>query len=180
MRTFNTPQPISVTVEVGLGELRIIASDRTDTTVDVRPSDPDKAGDVTAAEQTRIDFSSGHLEVKAPKGLKYYTFWGRSGSVDVTLEVPTGSAVRAESGAGPIRCTGRLGDSRFHSGAGDVHVEEAGACHVASGAGQVVLDRAGGDAEVTTGTGLIRVGAVDGTLTIKNANGDTWVGEVTG
>jgi hypothetical protein len=54
MPTFDTPQPISVTVELGVGDLRIVASDRTDTMVEVRPSDPAKKADVTAAEQTRV------------------------------------------------------------------------------------------------------------------------------
>src|SRR5437764_958604 len=40
MPTFDTPEPISVTVEFGVGDLRIVASDRTDTMVEVRPSDP--------------------------------------------------------------------------------------------------------------------------------------------
>lgn len=39
MPNFDTPEPISVTLELGVGNVRITASDRTDTTVDVRPSD---------------------------------------------------------------------------------------------------------------------------------------------
>jgi hypothetical protein len=39
MPTFDTPEPISVTVEFGVGDLRIVASDRADTMVEVRPSD---------------------------------------------------------------------------------------------------------------------------------------------
>ena len=42
MPTFETPQPIAVTVDVFLGHVEIIASDRTDTVVEVRPSDPAK------------------------------------------------------------------------------------------------------------------------------------------
>ena len=57
MRTFDTPEPISVTVELGVGDLRIVASDRTDTMVEVRPSDAAKKADVTAAEQTRVEYA---------------------------------------------------------------------------------------------------------------------------
>ena len=57
MPTFDTPEPISVTLEVGVGDIRIVASDRTDTIVDVRPSDPAKKSDVTAAEQTRVEYA---------------------------------------------------------------------------------------------------------------------------
>jgi hypothetical protein len=47
MPTFDTPEPISVTVELGVGDLRIVASDRTDTMVEVRPSDAAKKADMT-------------------------------------------------------------------------------------------------------------------------------------
>ena len=70
MPTFDTPEPISVTVEFGVGDLRIVASDRTDTMVEVRPSDPAKKADVTAAEQTRVEYAGGRLLIKAPQELE--------------------------------------------------------------------------------------------------------------
>ena len=42
MPTFDTPEPITVTLELGVGDVRITASDRADTVVEVRPSDPAK------------------------------------------------------------------------------------------------------------------------------------------
>ena len=75
MPTYDTPEPISVSLELGVGDIRITASDRTDTVVDVRPSDPASEADVTAAEQTRVEFADGRLSIKAPKGWRQYT-WG--------------------------------------------------------------------------------------------------------
>ena len=77
MPTFDTPQPISVTLDVGMGDIQVVASDRTDTVVDVRPSDPAKKSDVTAAEQTRVEYASGRLLVKAPKGWRVVVPRGR-------------------------------------------------------------------------------------------------------
>jgi len=76
MFTFDTPQLISVTFDLGVSDLRITATDRADTVVEVRPSDPDKPTDVTAAEQTRVEYADGVLQIKAPKGWKRYTFRG--------------------------------------------------------------------------------------------------------
>ena len=76
MFTFDTPQPISVTFDLGVSDLRITATDRADTVVEVRPSDPDEPTDVTAAEQTRVEYADGVLQIKAPKGWKRYTFRG--------------------------------------------------------------------------------------------------------
>ena len=53
---------------LGVGDIQVVASDRTDTVVDVRPSDPAKKSDVTAAEQTRVEYADGRLLVTAQKG----------------------------------------------------------------------------------------------------------------
>jgi hypothetical protein len=63
MPTFDSRGPVSVNVEIGVGEIRLIAGDRTDTIVDVRPADPSKNGDVNAAQQTQVDYSDGVLRI---------------------------------------------------------------------------------------------------------------------
>ena len=67
MPTFDTPEPISATIDVAVGDVRISAGDRTDTVVDVRPSDASNDDDVKAAELTRVEYANGQLLVKAPK-----------------------------------------------------------------------------------------------------------------
>ena len=52
MPIFETPEPISATIDLAVGDVRITASDRHDTVVDVRPSDASHEPDVRAAEQT--------------------------------------------------------------------------------------------------------------------------------
>ena len=61
MPTFETPEPITATIDVAVGDVRISAGDRGDTVVDVRPSDPSNDEDVKAAEQTRVECASGQL-----------------------------------------------------------------------------------------------------------------------
>ena len=162
MPTFDTPEPISVTIDLGLGDIRIAASDRTDTAVDVRPTDPARESDVRAAEQTRVEYAAGQLLVKGPKqrGLGVL---GRPGSVDLAIELPAGSHLHGEAGAAAFHCQGRLGGFRIRTGLGDVTV-----------------DRAAGPADVSTGSGKIRLGGIDGSAVVKNSNGDCWIGEVTG
>jgi hypothetical protein len=179
MPTFATPEPISVALDLVVGDARIAATDRTDTVVEVRPSDPGHETDVRAAEQTRIEYDAGRLLVKAPRQRRLGLF-GRPGSVDVVIELPAGSQVQGESSVGAFRSTGRLGESRFKTSVGEVELDETGPVDVDTGAGTVVIDRATGPAKVHTGSGRVRVGAVDGTVVIKNSNGDSWVGEATG
>ena len=180
MPTFDTPEPISVTVELGVGDLRIVASDRTDTMVEVRPGDADKKADVTAAEQTRVEYAGGRLLIKTPKSWRQYTPRGGGESVDVQIELPAGSHLRGETGVAALRCQGRLGECRYKTGAGDIQLDQAGAVQLRTGIGDITLERADGDAELSTGSGSVRIDRIDGAGVVKNSNGDTWIGEITG
>lgn len=180
MFVFDTPEPISVTIELGVGDIRIVANDRADTIVEVRPSDDTKKSDVIAAEQTRVEYDGGMLRIKAPKGWRQYTPRGGGASIDVRLDLPAGSQVRGEAGVAAIRCTGRLGECLLKTGVGEIRLDQGGPAAIHAGIGDVTVDRAVDHAEISTGSGSVRVGRVDGTAVIKNSNGDTWVGEVTG
>ena len=186
MPVFATPEPISVTIELSLGDTRIIANDRTDTVVEVRPRDDSKPSEVRAAEQTQVDFSSGRLLVKSRQrnflyeGARSVIGPGRGSSVDVTIELPAGSNVQGDSGMGELDSEGHLGECRFKTGMGNINLDHAGAVHLKTGMGNITVDRSSGDADVTTGSGDVRIGQIEGAAVIKNSNGNTTVGEVTG
>ena len=177
--TFETPEPITATVDVVVGDVRIAASDRADTVVEVRPSDPSSKDDVKVAEQTRVDCAGGHLLVKAPK-LRSWSLRSHGGSIDVTIELPAGSQLHAAGQLTDVDAEGRLGDVRVKTGIGRVHVAHAAKLNVKSGAGDIAVERATGHADIAAGSGDVRVGALDTTAVIKNSNGDTWVGVAAG
>jgi len=180
MPTFDTHEPISVTVELGVGDLRIVASDRTDTVVEVRPTDSANKSDVTAAQQTRVEYATGRLLIKAPKGWKQYTFRRGGESIDVQIDLPAGSDVRGQAAVAALHCTGRLGECHFKTSAGDIQVAQAGPVQLTTVVGDITVEQAVGDVELTTGSGAVRIDSIDGTAVVKNSNGDTWIGEVTG
>ena len=178
MKTFETPEPITVDLELGVGDVQIDASDRSDTTVDVLPSDPKKKRDVDAAAETRVEFVNGHLRIRTPKG-GWKQWVSREGeSVDVRVGLPAGSRVHVDAGVASIRSTGRLGECRFKTGMGDVSLDEVGALQLKTGFGDINVDRAG-KAELASGSGSMRIAAIDGPAAVKNSNGDTWIGDVT-
>ncbi len=180
MPTFDTPAPIRTTVEMLVGDLRVTATDRPDTVVSVRPSDPGTALDVRAAEQTRVEFADGELLVKTPKTVKTLGILRKTGSIDVEIALPTGSQLRAEAAVAAFRCAGTLGEVRLRTATGDVEVEHAATLTVASGGGAIVAHTVTGDAHATTATGTIRLDTVGGTVTLKNSNGDSWIGSAGG
>ena len=180
MPTFDTPNPISVDVELGVGDVRIEASDRTETVVEVRASNPAKKADVTAAEQTLVEYASDHLLVKAPRGWRQWMPHRGAESIDVVIGLPSGSSVRVEAGVAALHGRGRIGECRCKIGVGDVQLDESGPVDIKTGAGDISLERVVGRAQIVTGSGRVRIAGVDGTAVVKNSNGETWIGEVTG
>lgn len=178
MPTFDTPKPISASVDFYVGSLRVVAEDRADTVVDVRPTDGSSDLDVKAAGRVRVEFANGKLLVKGPK--EHSLFSRTSPSVDVEILLPAGSELRAATAMGGLTAHGRLGDCAYRTGAGDIQVEQAGELDLNTAYGEVSVGRAAGAAEIATSSGEVRVGEVAGTAKIKNSNGPTRVGEVAG
>jgi hypothetical protein len=146
MPIFETPDPIVVTLELGAGNVRITASDRTDTAVDVRPSNGSDESDVQAAQQVRVDHGKGTLQVIGPRA-RAFDLSRRTGSVEVSIDVPSGSRVSAELQAGDVSGAGRLDDCRIKTGAGNVALQRTGPLRVDTGAGRVTADVVAGNAE---------------------------------
>ncbi|ROO61323.1 putative adhesin [Micromonospora sp. Llam0] len=179
MPTFDTPEPISVTVELGSGNVQIAATQRTDTVVEVRPSDTADDSDVAAAARVRVDYANGTLRITGPKS-PAFDFSRRTRSVEVSIQLPSGSQVSAETQLGDVRCTGRLGQCRVRTAAGNAWLELTGPLRVDTSAGHITVDGVTGDARITTGSGKIQIGEIDGTAVVKNSNGETTIDAVTG
>ncbi|MBH5333934.1 DUF4097 family beta strand repeat protein [Streptomyces pactum] len=177
MPSFDTPEPISVIAHVDAGSLRFIAGDRLDTVVDVQPRDPKRDHDVRAAEQTEATYAGGVLTVRTSK--RRHPF-GRTGIVDVTVELPAGSGVDATGAWAQVLGEGRLGKVRVKTSAGDVRLEATGPLQLTAAHGSITVERVDGAAEIGTSSGSLRVGTVGGPAVLKNSHGSTTVGAVTG
>lgn len=180
MPTFQTPKPITVDLDLGVGDISIDASERPDTVVEVLPSDPAKPADVTAAEQTKVDLAGDRLVIRGPRGWRQWMPRSGRDSIDVRISLPAGSEIQGDVGVAAIRSTGALGEFRWKTGAGDLDVEQAGSVEIRTGAGDVSVGHAAGDLRASTGSGVIRVDTVDGSAVIRNSNRETWVGQVAG
>jgi DUF4097 and DUF4098 domain-containing protein YvlB len=178
MPTFRTQQPVTIDLSLAVSDVRIIASDRADTEVDVRPSNPSSKADQRAAEQTRVDYADGVVSVRASKALSNWL--GRPGATEVTIRVPSGSSLTGDAAAGRLNSEGRLGDVRFKTAAGSVHLGQTGPLRVSTAAGDITAEWAEGNAALTTHIGLLKVGRVDGEVVLKSSSGDNVIGEAHG
>ncbi|MFE3543490.1 hypothetical protein ACFXK0_10995 [Nocardia sp. NPDC059177] len=160
MYTFQTPQPIAVTVEVLSADVTVVATDRTDTVVAIRPADTANKADVRAAEQTTVELTGDTLTVTTPKSWRTHTPFGGNPSIEVTIEVPTGSAFTGTAAVGRVVGEGELGE-----------------CDLTVSLGDIVLDRPQGSVNAKTAKGDIRIGeATRGRLHLETSMGDLAVG----
>ncbi|MEU9295233.1 DUF4097 family beta strand repeat-containing protein [Streptomyces sp. NPDC048266] len=178
MPSFDTPEAISVTAHVEGGAIRFSAGDRVDTLVEVRPRDPKKDADVRAAERTEVTYAGGVLTVRTPKSSLLGL--GRTGIVDVAVELPTGSRVDMTGAWAQVLGEGRLGEVSVQTSSGDVRLDTTGPLSLKASHGSIVVDRVEGAAEITTSSGRLRVGLLDGSAVLKNSHGTTTVGVATG
>ncbi|MFE5614853.1 DUF4097 domain-containing protein [Streptomyces sp. NPDC056524] len=176
MPSYDTPQPITASLQFEVGDVRIAASKRASTVVEVRPSNASEEADIRAAQQTDVTYADGVLTVKGPKNRSLF---GRHGSIDVTVELPAGSHLRSTSPMGNHTCEGPLGDCRVKTSLGDIRLAEAGDTDLRTGHGSIAVERAVGKADIQ-GAGRIAIGEIMGPAAVANSNGDTAIGEITG
>ena len=169
--TFDSPDAISIELDVEYGAVRIIASDRNTTVVDVRPATEGRRSEIDAAERTRVQFAGGRLEVRAPKprGLSRFI---RPAGIDVVMQVPCGSHVRGHTAYLDFNAEGRLGDCFIKTSYGTLRVEEAVALTLQTSAGNIVAGRSTGPTEISSSSGDIRLGEASASANLKTSSGD--------
>ena len=184
LSNFNTPSPIAVALDLYVADVRFAVSDRTDTTVEVRPSDPNKAADIKAAENTRVEYDDATrtLSIVSRKPRNRFVNFSskRPESIDVVIQLPTDSDVRGEADLGDFQADGMLGTVALKTDLGAVRLAETGPLNVRNGVGAITVEGVSGPAEVHTGSSDIRIGAVDGTADVSTGNGKVRVGVITG
>ncbi|QES06213.1 hypothetical protein DEJ44_11635 [Streptomyces venezuelae] len=170
MQKFATTAAIAATLDIPAGRIELIASDRTDATVDIRPANAANGADVKAAEQITVEYADGVLRIAAAPAKN--RILGDSGSVEVTVELPAGSRVEAVTAAAELRGAGPIGDVTFEGAQGTVVLDEAASARLTLAAGDITVGRLGGSAEISTQQGDLRVAeATGGTVVLRTESG---------
>ncbi|MEU3311192.1 DUF4097 family beta strand repeat-containing protein [Streptomyces sp. NPDC006662] len=179
MQTYPAAALVRTVLDIPAGRIQLIAADRADATVEVRPADASKNRDVKAAGETTVEFRDGVLTIAAAPARS--RIMGDSGSVEVTVQLPAGSTVEATVAVAGFRTAGRLGDVVLEGAHAEVELEEAASARVTLQAGDVVLGRLGGPARISTQKGDITVTeAVRGAVTLTTQHGAITVGAARG
>jgi len=178
MYSFETPAPISAVLHVPAGRIQVIAADRSDTVVEVRPADASKSRDVKAVEQTTVDYRDGVLRIAAATPNQLL---GGSGAVEVTVQLPAGSRIEGKAGATELRTVGRLGDVAFEGAYRRIKLDEAAGVRLTAVEGDVEVGRLGGPSEISTTKGDLRITeALGGAVVLRTRAGNISIGAAAG
>ncbi len=187
-RTFPVSGRIDLDCQFGSGSLSVQARDGvTEARVAIRP----READLPVEQLFRVELTGNRLEVieqgehgnsllQAVLGGDLRNVRNRIFSrreVDIEIELPTGSSLKAAVASASVTSTGRIGQASVSSGSASVELDVVdGPLHVRGGSGDLVANHVTGDANVRGGSGQLRIGEIGGALSVAVGSGDIEVG----
>lgn len=164
--TFALDGPINVDVRVAHGSLTVHAEDDlSEVRVDLEPQQPDS----DIVDRTVVVMRGNTLVVATPRrgGVFDLGFFGgpqdERDRIDVTITVPSGTAMKLHSFTASVTTTGRTGSA-----------------DVAAGAATVTLDQVDGELRLRLGSGDADVSTVTGAVQSRSGSGNAHFGEIGG
>ena len=169
VETFSTPGPVTLTVNIPGGEIRLETTDDPETHVEL------DARDEEALEQATIELrrrGDGHeVVVEAPKKFRLLG-WG-NGDYRLNIRAPHGAEVDMSTSSADVEARGRYGAVELNSASGDARFDDVdGEARINTASGDLRLQRVGGDATVNSASGDVELGSLDGRGKIRSASGD--------
>lgn len=194
-KTFETPGPVRLRVELLVGDVRLRASETQTTAVRLVPHG---RGGEELVERFTLEQRGDEIVVLAPKLRDSFVGWSGKGSVDVEVDLPERSEADLRLGSGDVSASGVLGRLLGATGSGDFSLDEfaggdlkSGSGDIAArvvrgpltaktGSGDVAIDAAAAPVDLVSGSGDISVRRAEGALKVKTGSGDVVVGASVG
>lgn len=178
MAEFECNGPITAVVRTVAGRVDIVAEERSNVDVDVRPGAIGE-GPRSAAAQTKIEMDGDLLLVETPQARGFVI--RRNPPVEIKIRIPLDSRVQISSASADVNCTGRYANADISTASGDVHIDHvAGDLKRNSASGDTQFNRVEGDLASHSASGDIRGGFVGGNMTLRSASGDIGIESVQG
>ncbi|MEP7180429.1 MAG: DUF4097 family beta strand repeat-containing protein [Pseudonocardiales bacterium] len=165
-KTFSLDGPVNLHGRIGHGSFIVAAQDGlTEATVTLTP----RSEDSDLLERTTVEMRGNVLAIVMPRQggiFELGLLGGRSrqrDALDITVTVPSGTAVKITGVTADITVTGR-----------------SGSADIASGSSTISLGEVDGDLRLRYGSGTARVGSVSGSVEARSGSGDAMFGPIGG
>lgn len=188
--TFDTPEPVQLSVRIPTGTVTVTTADTATSTVQVTAID-DEAREL--AEETMVRLDGRTLTIEVPERRLRLGLRRRRLAVRVT--VPTGSALHSKVASADLTATGRFAEAtvnaasgevaldqvdgavEVHCASGDISVGSAGTIGIHTASGDVRISHASGDVDVHCASGKVRIGVAERSVRVNTASGDISIDE---
>ncbi|MGI8921787.1 MAG: DUF4097 family beta strand repeat-containing protein [Solirubrobacteraceae bacterium] len=175
-KTFPLSGPTSLQLRVDSGSLTVHARDGlTEASVTMAP----RVTDSDIVDRTLVELRGSTLHVIAPRqrGIFDLPILGKRqhnrSAMDVTVTVPSGSAVKATTFTADIAVDGRCGTAEIASGSSTISLEEVeGDLRLRYGSSNCHVGRVSGSVELRSGSGDARFGEIGGELSSGRGSGE--------
>jgi DUF4097 and DUF4098 domain-containing protein YvlB len=177
---FQTPGPLALELRMPAGEIRVQASERADTVVEL---DASSSRDEVrqAIEDARIEIrprGDGHVVIVDVRPRKRFGLSFDRGDITMRVSCPNDADVEVSTASADVEIRGRLGALSAELASGDLRAEELnGRVEVKSASGDIALDLIGDEASVASASGDVYVRSVHGEAIVRTASGDVRVEE---
>ncbi len=177
---FQTPGPLALELRMPAGEIRVQASERADTVVEL---DASSARDEVrrAIEDARIEIrprGDGHVVIVDVRARRRFGLSFDGGEITMRVSCPNDADVEVSTASADVEIRGRLGALSAELASGDLRAEELnGRVDVKSASGDISLEDIGDAASVTSASGDVYVRSVHGEAIVRTASGDVRVEE---
>ncbi|HEX5496973.1 MAG TPA: DUF4097 family beta strand repeat-containing protein [Mycobacteriales bacterium] len=172
--TFQTPEPIELDIQNLVGEIRVNATGRGETRVDLIPM-RGNGGTRDAVDNADVEFANGRLRIACQQRQM-----GRGHPISVSVTAPAGSSVRVKTATADVTVSGRIDSLDATTASGEVTAEDIdGEAEVRTASGGITLGAVTGDVRSRTVSGDLRVGRA-GALHAESASGDLSVRDLGG
>jgi hypothetical protein len=169
-RTFSTPDPVLLHVEVGSGTVVVRTGATAETVVHV---------DGPNADSVTVEQRGDEIVVLARQ--KGGGLFGSSQDLTVHVSLPDDSRLGTKLGSADLAVQGRLGETSLKVGSGDVRIDVIAApAFIESGSGDVSIDRVDGPLETKAGSGDVVLGRLGGPASISTGSGDVQIATAAG
>ena len=165
-KSFDTPGPTKLYVELGAGDLNIHATGTSQTVVDI---------DGQGADDVIVEQRGDQVVVAAPH--RRAGLFGTSIELNVHVTLPIDSEVATKLGSADFVGTGRFGTAKIRSGSGDVRLDELGGdAMIESGSGEIKVGTAAAKLRIKCGSGDVEIDRLDSATSISTGSGDVELG----
>ena len=200
VKTFPLTDPINLSVRLGHGSLVVHC---VDDVAEAKVELTARPGADAYVERMTVEMSGPTLTVHGPRqGGVFDLFgdmWRKHAGVDVSVTVPSGTAMKVATYTAGVRVEGRSGGADIATGAADIDLEHvdgdlrlrsgsarasvadvSGSVVLRSGAGDAHFGDVGGDLQSVCGSGLLEATLVRGNARMRSGAGEARLGAVYG